>query len=110
MDRRPQSRLHLQIGNCSSWAANSVRAVSGVTKPACSGTSSTTNSIAGSSDGSPTSIASTPSDRKLLFMGGEFGQGREWSHEAGLQWDQLDDEQHRGIQRWIADLNRVYTS
>src|SRR5216117_2364733 len=43
--------------------------------------------------------------KKLLFMGGEFGQRREWNHEDQLQWDLLEFEPHQGLQRWVADLN-----
>jgi 1,4-alpha-glucan branching enzyme len=46
--------------------------------------------------------------KKLLFMGGEFGQWREWSHEDSLDWHLLDFESHRAIQRWLSDLNRTY--
>ncbi|HZI95441.1 MAG TPA: 1,4-alpha-glucan branching protein GlgB [Patescibacteria group bacterium] len=46
--------------------------------------------------------------KKLLFMGGEFAQGREWSHDASLDWHLLDDERHRGVQRLVRDLNRIY--
>jgi 1,4-alpha-glucan branching enzyme len=46
--------------------------------------------------------------KKLLFMGGEFGQWREWDHETGLDWHLLSDPRHAGVQRWVADLNRVY--
>ncbi|HUZ27016.1 MAG TPA: 1,4-alpha-glucan branching protein GlgB [Streptosporangiaceae bacterium] len=46
--------------------------------------------------------------KQLLFMGGEFGQGDEWSQEAGLQWHLLDYDSHRGVQRLVTDLNRVY--
>lgn len=46
--------------------------------------------------------------KKLLFMGGEFGQLREWDHERGLDWHLLEVPQHRGIQRWVQDLNRLY--
>jgi 1,4-alpha-glucan branching enzyme len=46
--------------------------------------------------------------KKLLFMGGDFGQWREWNHDASLDWHLLDDPQHRGIQRWVQDLNRLY--
>jgi 1,4-alpha-glucan branching enzyme len=46
--------------------------------------------------------------KKLLFMGGEWGQGREWNHEAGLDWFQLDHPLHAGVQKWVEDLNRLY--
>jgi len=46
--------------------------------------------------------------KKLLFMGGEFGQWSEWSHDAGLEWDLLQYPDHRGILRWVTDLNRLY--
>ena len=47
--------------------------------------------------------------KKLLFMGGEFGQRREWTHEDSLEWHALDlDPRHEGVQRWVADVNRVY--
>jgi 1,4-alpha-glucan branching enzyme len=47
--------------------------------------------------------------KKLLFMGSEFGQRREWTHEDSLEWHVLGmDWRHEGLQRWVADLNRVY--
>jgi 1,4-alpha-glucan branching enzyme len=46
--------------------------------------------------------------KKLLFMGGEFGQRREWSHEEALEWWVLRYPEHEGIQRWVADLNAFY--
>jgi 1,4-alpha-glucan branching enzyme len=46
--------------------------------------------------------------KKLLFMGGEFGQKREWSHEASLEWHVLQYPLHAGVQRWVRDLNRLY--
>ena len=45
---------------------------------------------------------------KLLFMGSEFAQYREWSHERGLDWDLLSDPRHAGVQRLVSDLNRTY--
>ncbi|MGH9811808.1 MAG: 1,4-alpha-glucan branching enzyme, partial [Candidatus Acidiferrales bacterium] len=46
--------------------------------------------------------------KKLLFMGGEFGQWAEWHHESSLEWHLLDYEPHQGLQRWVQDLNRLY--
>ena len=52
----------------------------------------------------------TTPGKKLIFMGGEFGQHREWNHDASLDWHLLDDERHRGIARWSARLNNVLGS
>ncbi|HLZ07481.1 MAG TPA: 1,4-alpha-glucan branching protein GlgB, partial [Chloroflexota bacterium] len=46
--------------------------------------------------------------KKLVFMGGEFGQWREWNHDDSLDWHLLDYPSHQGIQRWLADLNATY--
>ena len=54
--------------------------------------------------------------KKLMFMGSEFGQWREWSHERSLDWHLLepspggahDPNYHAGIQQFVTDLNRVY--
>ena len=46
--------------------------------------------------------------KKLLFMGGEFAQRREWAHDASLDWDLLEAPAHAGVQRWVSDLNRLY--
>jgi 1,4-alpha-glucan branching enzyme len=46
--------------------------------------------------------------KKLLFMGGEFGQRREWTHEGELEWWVSNMPEHAGVKRLIADLNRVY--
>jgi len=46
--------------------------------------------------------------KKLIFMGGEFGQVREWNHDASLQWHLLDDPRHDGARRWLEDLNKAY--
>ncbi len=46
--------------------------------------------------------------KKLLFMGGEFGQRQEWQHDYSLDWDLLKLPSHQGMQRWIKDLNRFY--
>lgn len=47
---------------------------------------------------------------QLLFMGGEFGQTSEWNIERGLEWWLLDKDHHKGVQKWVADLNALYTS
>jgi 1,4-alpha-glucan branching enzyme len=46
--------------------------------------------------------------KKLLFMGGEFGQRREWTHDGELEWWVSGMEGHGGLQRFVGDLNRVY--
>ena len=46
--------------------------------------------------------------KKLLFMGGEFGQWDEWGHDKSLDWHLLQWEPHQGLMRWVADLNRLY--
>ncbi|HEY2770667.1 MAG TPA: 1,4-alpha-glucan branching protein GlgB [Solirubrobacteraceae bacterium] len=46
--------------------------------------------------------------KKLLFMGGEFAQEQEWSHERSLDWHLLERPEHAGIQRLVGDLNRLY--
>jgi len=46
--------------------------------------------------------------KKLLFMGGEFGQWNEWYHEESLHWHLLDHPPHATLQRWVEDLNRTY--
>ncbi|MGI8803452.1 MAG: 1,4-alpha-glucan branching protein GlgB [Solirubrobacteraceae bacterium] len=46
--------------------------------------------------------------KKLLFMGQEFGQEREWSHERSLDWHLLEQADHAGLQTLVGDLNRVY--
>jgi 1,4-alpha-glucan branching enzyme len=46
--------------------------------------------------------------KKLLFMGGEFGQWREWSHDRSLDWDLLERPAHAGVRRLVQDLNRLY--
>ncbi|MEP6959357.1 MAG: alpha amylase C-terminal domain-containing protein, partial [Nitrospirota bacterium] len=46
--------------------------------------------------------------KKLLFMGGEFGQRREWAHDGTVEWELLQDVRHSGIQQWVTDLNRLY--
>jgi len=46
--------------------------------------------------------------KKLLFMGCEFAQGGEWNHSRALDWHVLDLPLHQGIQKLVADLNRLY--
>jgi len=46
--------------------------------------------------------------KKLLFMGCEIAQEREWNHDGQVDWHLLDDPAHAGIQRLVRDLNRVY--
>ncbi|MBW3573225.1 MAG: 1,4-alpha-glucan branching protein GlgB [Gemmatimonadetes bacterium] len=46
--------------------------------------------------------------KKLLFMGAELGQWREWSEERSLDWHLLDEPLHAGMQRWMRDLNALY--
>jgi 1,4-alpha-glucan branching enzyme len=45
--------------------------------------------------------------KKLLFMGSEFGQRAEWNHDKGLDWHLLNDPAHKGLQRWVRDLNTL---
>jgi 1,4-alpha-glucan branching enzyme len=46
--------------------------------------------------------------KKLLFMGSEFGQGREWNHDRSLDWHLLDDPLHAGLRRFVQALNWHY--
>ncbi len=48
--------------------------------------------------------------KKLLFMGCEFAQDREWNHDTGLDWDLLDDPKHLGMQSLVRSLNGAYRS
>ena len=50
----------------------------------------------------------TQPGRKLLFMGGEFGQWREWDHDRSIDWNLVDDPLHAGVKRWVRDLNTTY--
>ncbi|HEY6452431.1 MAG TPA: 1,4-alpha-glucan branching protein GlgB [Steroidobacteraceae bacterium] len=52
----------------------------------------------------------TQPGKKLLFMGGEFGQDWEWNHDNQVDWAALEHPLHRGVQRLIGDLNRLYGS
>jgi 1,4-alpha-glucan branching enzyme len=45
--------------------------------------------------------------KKLLFMGGEIGQWKEWNHDTSLDWDLLEHPRHAGLQLWVRDLNRL---
>ena len=46
--------------------------------------------------------------KKLLFMGGEFGQWSEWNHDLSLDWHLLENPMHAGMQKWVANLNHIY--
>ncbi|HYC88225.1 MAG TPA: 1,4-alpha-glucan branching protein GlgB [Thermoanaerobaculia bacterium] len=46
--------------------------------------------------------------KKLLFMGADIGQYREWNHDAGLDWHLLEYPFHAGVNRWLEDLNKAY--
>ena len=48
--------------------------------------------------------------RKLMFMGGEIAQEREWNHDGEIDWFLLDNPSHGGVQRLVRDLNRLYRS
>jgi len=48
------------------------------------------------------------SGKKLLFMGSEFGQRQEWNYDTSLEWDALNGENHKGLQRFTRDINLVY--
>ena len=48
--------------------------------------------------------------KKMLFMGGEFGQRPEWNYKSQLEWFVLEHDAHRGVQSLVKDLNRLYTS
>ncbi|MCJ7743108.1 MAG: 1,4-alpha-glucan branching protein GlgB, partial [Dehalococcoidales bacterium] len=48
------------------------------------------------------------SGKKLLFMGGEFGQWPEWQHEQSLDWHLLNYPRHAELKKWVEDLNGVY--
>jgi 1,4-alpha-glucan branching enzyme len=53
-------------------------------------------------------VKMTMPGKKLMFMGGEFAQLREWSERRELDWALLEDDAHRGVQRLVGDLNRLY--
>ncbi|HZI44642.1 MAG TPA: 1,4-alpha-glucan branching protein GlgB, partial [Ilumatobacter sp.] len=46
--------------------------------------------------------------KKLMFMGSEFGQWREWNYDSSLDWHLLDDRMHQGLRQWVQDLNHTY--
>jgi len=48
--------------------------------------------------------------KKLLFMGGEFGQWQEWHHDESLDWHLTGYQRHNQVQKWVEDLNRLYRS
>jgi 1,4-alpha-glucan branching enzyme len=47
---------------------------------------------------------------QILFMGGEFGQTSEWSHDLGVAWHLLEFDYHKGVQKWVKALNDLYVS
>ena len=47
--------------------------------------------------------------KKLLFMGDEFAQWKEWGHDESLEWHALEYPPHQGVQKWVRDLNHLYT-
>jgi 1,4-alpha-glucan branching enzyme len=46
--------------------------------------------------------------KKLLFMGDELAQWKEWNHDESLEWHTLEYPMHRGVQRWVRDINHLY--
>ncbi|TAN63622.1 1,4-alpha-glucan branching protein GlgB [bacterium] len=46
--------------------------------------------------------------KKLIFMGGEFAQVKEWAHDESLEWHSLSFKHHSGVQQWVKDLNYLY--
>jgi len=46
--------------------------------------------------------------KKLLFMGNEFGQWRDWNHDLSLDWHLLEQSSHAGVAQWVTDLNMTY--
>jgi 1,4-alpha-glucan branching enzyme len=46
--------------------------------------------------------------KKLLFMGGEIAQWKEWNHDESLEWHVLDYSPHQGVRQWVRDLNHLY--
>jgi 1,4-alpha-glucan branching enzyme len=52
----------------------------------------------------------TLAGKKLLFMGGELAQEREWNHDTSLDWHLLHEPAHAGVQRWVRDLNGAHRS
>jgi len=52
----------------------------------------------------------TQPGKKLLFMGGEIGQWSEWNHDSSIDWHLLGWDSHKGVQKMVDDLNRLYRS
>ena len=48
--------------------------------------------------------------KKLIFMGGEFGQWAEWNHDQSLDWHLLENTNHKGLQSWLKSLNHLYVN
>ncbi|MFO7866056.1 MAG: 1,4-alpha-glucan branching protein GlgB [Candidatus Aminicenantes bacterium] len=47
--------------------------------------------------------------KKILFMGGELGQRKEWDHDSSLNWHLLEHAPHQGIKNWVRDINHFYS-
>ena len=79
--------------SCTARARCSTRcpATAGSSSPTCARCTATCGRIPG---------------KKLLFMGGELAQEREWSHDRSLDWHLLERPEHRGVQTLVGDLNR----
>ena len=101
---RMHLRLHARTSCCRSRTTRSctARARCSTRCPATTGRSSPTC-------GCSSATCTRQPGKKLLFMGGEFGQWREWNHDASLDWHLLRRPlAHAGVQRWVRDLNRLY--
>ncbi len=46
--------------------------------------------------------------KKILFMGGEWGQRKEWAHDQSLDWHLLEHTSHQGVKNWVRDINQFY--